>query len=285
MLAQRYLTELPPPKALALQRVCSTLALAAMILVYISFSFGQYTPTIWQISQAHHTSWTPNTPMTLDLFPAVLFLCQLLYLAQLLASKNEALLASATNGVSYHFVGFGLLEVAFIVLWVKQHFVWCVLVQSINLAHLIILYRRLGPTPYAATTTNAKNLYVQIPTVKLPIALCTYNIVHALSICLETKHVRRSPLHFMPLAVIGLLMLLAVFRNRDALLGLPLSYLLFSLGTEQYRHPHGDHVTWIMAFSYASLLLVLSIFIGVPRLRYASGLHTAETPEQRPLLS
>lgn len=222
--------------------------------------------------------------MTLDLYPAVLFLFQLLYLAQLLASKNEALLASATNGVSYHFVAFCLLETIYIVLWVKEHFVPCALVALVNLAQLSILYRRLGPMPFASTTSNMKNLYVQVPTAKLTIAFSMWQLVHALAVRFETKHIRRSMLHLAPLIAFGIMMLLVVFRNRDALLGLPLSYLLFSLGTEQYRHPHGDDSTWITAFVFGALLFVLSALVGVPRLRHATGLHPRPSPEQQALL-
>lgn len=50
---------------------------------------------------------------------------------------------------------------------------------------------------------------------------------------------------------------------RDSLLSLGLTYLLFSLGTEQFAHRNDDQLQYILVFTLASVMLLATVVVGV----------------------
>lgn len=168
----RYAQELPQEKYLHLLRVCSPISLIGLVLVTITYSFGVTRPNIQTISEVSshlRTSFTPNAIMTFDVFVGIMYCTQFTYLVMLLSTNNEALLISATMGVSYHFVLFCILQCAQLALFVKKLFAVAEVLLIANLVNLLLLYIRLGPTPHR--NSILKNIYLQIPLVKMPLAL------------------------------------------------------------------------------------------------------------------
>lgn len=117
--------------------------------------------------------------MTFDVFVGVMYCAQIAYLLTLLATKNEALLVSATEGVSVHFVLFNLLQIMQIVTWTKEVFILTAVCLVLNAVNLILLAFRLGPAPHK--TTIMKNITVHIPLVKLPLAFTLWFVWRRLS--------------------------------------------------------------------------------------------------------
>lgn len=167
-----YALELPSQRTIEVQRILASISCVALILVTTTFSFGATrptAPTISEVSGIYFTHFTPNSIMTFDVFVGLMFLGQVNFITRLLATKNEALLISATRGVSYHFILFNLMQMAQIVLWCFQKFVLTELILILNIVNLSLLGLRLGPSPHK--TTFLKNLVIQIPLVKMPLGL------------------------------------------------------------------------------------------------------------------
>lgn len=171
MLRPQYEQSIPGTKEIAVQRILTTIAFFAAVFVTIVYSFGitrPHVPTIQDISDDNYTFCSPNAVMTFDIYVSIMFVLQTLYLVRLLATKNEALLIAVTRGAAYHFVVFCLLYVAQIFAWTRQRFVVMELLLICNVVNLGMLYLRLGPTPH--WNSAVKNIYVQLPLVKLPLA-------------------------------------------------------------------------------------------------------------------
>ena len=170
-----YEQTVPELKALAVQRVVTSVSFIAMILVTIAYSFGATRPAIQDVSNRHFTTCTPNSVMTFDVFVGLTFITQAQYLVKLLATTNEALLITVTKGVSYHFCLFCGFYVCIVLAWTMQRFMLVEFLLLASLINLGLLYLRLGPAPHR--TTMMKNVNVQIPLSKLPMAL---NIMYVL---------------------------------------------------------------------------------------------------------
>lgn len=71
-------------------------------------------------------------------------------------------------------------------------------------------------------------------------------------------------IQYLPIWVISLLLIVIVVLLRDSLLALALTYLLFSLGTEQYVSRGANlPLQFIFAFTAASLMLFTTAAVGV----------------------
>lgn len=169
---EKYESELPSKRLIDLQRVLSSISCIALILVTTAYSFGvsrPSIPTISEVSGNHLKSLTPNAVMTFDVYVGLMYVGQILYLTRLMATKNEALLISATRGVSYHYVVFNILQIAQILAWTREKFFLMEIILVANLFNLAKLNLRLGATSIRITV--AKNINIHIPLVKMPLAL------------------------------------------------------------------------------------------------------------------
>lgn len=172
VIVKSYPNELPPQRNIEVQRVFSAFTCLALILVTITFSFGATRPsiaTVSDVSWRFFNSFTPNSIMTFDVFVGLMFVGQLTYLVRLLASQNEALLICCTQGVSYQFLMFNVLQIFILMCWCWQRFVIVEFLLIANVVNLAKLGLRLGPTPHR--TTAMQNINVQIPLVKMPLAM------------------------------------------------------------------------------------------------------------------
>lgn len=204
---------------------------------------------IWDLNDLYRTAFTLN-PIISSIYWIVIFLLQVGYVSHLF-SKNPAHVTAAAN-VGSHFILNNLLHFAFVMLFVRSHFIWAEVVQVINLLNLTNLYFLHSTSP----------TFVHLPVAAGPLAwafVATY---------WNGALMLRHPDHFVPrvlgnvfvwsIPVFGYFCLL-VFK--DWTIGFCLSVLLASLGVSQFLN-QAIALQWIFAFVSMGLLFLSSAVVA-----------------------
>jgi len=100
--------------------------------------------SIWHQNNAHPSGFSLNS-VIVSIYWVVLFILQLGYIGQLFSSKVENV--NAACSVGSHFILNNLLHFAFVMLFVRSHFVWAEVILVINFFNLTSLYFRHNAYP------------------------------------------------------------------------------------------------------------------------------------------
>lgn len=131
--------------------------------------------TIWDVNRIYRTPFALNVVITAiywyvnfqslissgtsaDRFRIALFIFQIGYVAHLFSANVDWVNAAA--GVGSHFIFNNVLQFAFVMLFVRGHFIWAELILVVNFFNLSSLYFR----------HNAHPRFIHIPVVSGPLA-------------------------------------------------------------------------------------------------------------------
>ncbi|EKD20130.1 uncharacterized protein L3040_002197 [Drepanopeziza brunnea f. sp. 'multigermtubi'] len=206
--------------------------------------------TIWGQNKAFPTPFALNALMA-SLYWLALFLSQIAYMWHLFSKNNDHVIAAA--GVGSHFIFNNLLQFAWIMLFVRGHFVWSEVIAVINFFNLSSLYFRHN--------TYARAIHV--PAVTGPLA---WNFVAlywngAIAVNAHTLPARiLANVAIWGILVYGMFFLIIY---KDYTMGFALSYLTACLGVGQF-FTKTFAFQWIFAFTIMATLFFATLVIAIP---------------------
>ncbi|KAM7217707.1 Fungal protein of unknown function (DUF1774) domain containing protein [Rhypophila decipiens] len=207
--------------------------------------------TIWQQNYNYYSGFTQNQTIT-SLYWLVLFILQLGYIGHLFSSKVETV--NAACSVGSHFIVNNLLHFAFVMLFVRSHFVWAEIMLVINFFNLTSLYFRY----------NAYPRFIHLPAVAGPLAW-TFVALYwngAIMVYRPDNLVARifANVFVWSILVYGLFF---IFAYKDYTMGFCLSVLSASLGVAQFSR-QVIAFQWIFSFTIMAVLFVFTAIVAVP---------------------
>ncbi|KAK4248129.1 hypothetical protein C7999DRAFT_13888 [Corynascus novoguineensis] len=229
--------------------------LSVVVTVYYTFEApndGKYHhDTIWGQNHRHPSGFSLNSLIT-SIYWIVLFILQLGYISHLFSSKTESI--NAACSVGSHFIVNNLLHFAFVMLFVRSHFVWAEILLLLNFANLTSLYFRHSAHPRL----------VHLPAVSGPLAW-TFVAIYwngAIMVPHQNSLVARIFANIFVWSILGYgLFFIVIYK--DYTMGLALSVLSASLGVAQFLRQI-IALQWIFAFTIMAVLFVLTVLVAVP---------------------
>ncbi|KAK3374462.1 hypothetical protein B0T24DRAFT_296171 [Lasiosphaeria ovina] len=226
---------------------------------------------IWEQNYFYFSGFTLNSVIT-DIYWLVLFILQLVYITHLFSTKVETV--NAACSVGSHFIFNNLLHFAFVMLFVRSHFVWAEVILVINFFNLTALYFRHNTYPR----------FIHLPAVSGPLAW-TFVAIYwngAIMIPYQGNLVARvfANIFIWSILVFGMFFIVIY---KDYTMGFNLSVLAASLGVAQFFSKI-IAFQWIFAFTIMAVLFVLSFIVAVPALTTRKDRSAADT-ERAPLLT
>ena len=132
-------------------KVLTILTWLLTVLSSVYYTFGMphddkkhWRNTIWGHNKAYPTPFTLNAIIA-SLYWLSLFLLQIAYLWHLFSKNSEHVQAAA--GVGSHFIFNNFLQFAFVMLFVRGHFIWAEVILVVNFFNLTCLYFRHNTHP------------------------------------------------------------------------------------------------------------------------------------------
>ncbi|RFU28263.1 hypothetical protein B7463_g8089, partial [Scytalidium lignicola] len=245
------------PAALWSHKILTTLSW--LLLVVTSFYYSLHAPdddkvdwrhTIWEVNRIYHTAYSLNA-IIVEIYWVVLFILQIGYISHLFSSNAEYVLAAANVGS--HFILNNLLQFAFVMLFVRSHFIWAEVILIVNFANLVLLYLR-----YPSTVR-----FIHIPVVSAPLAWTFIAIFWNGAIAVNSDTLAADIVAY--IAIWGILALgfffLVVFK--DYSIGFAFSILTAALGVKQF-HLKTSPLQWIFAFAIMAALFLASLALAIP---------------------
>lgn len=206
--------------------------------------------SIWGQNSAHHTAFALNS-LIASIYWIVLFTLQVGYVWHLFS--NNADYVNAAASVGSHFIFNNLLQFAFVMLFVRSHFVWAEIILIINFFNLTSLYFRHPATPR----------FVHLPVVSGPLAWTFVALYWNGAIAFNATGLASRI--FANIAIWGILVyglfFLATFG--DYTMGFCLSVLAASLGVGQFLR-QAIAFQWIFAFVIMGVLFISTLVIVIP---------------------
>jgi len=197
----------------------------------------------------------------------ILFILQIGYVWHLFSSNAEYVNAAA--GVGSHFIVNNLLQFAFVMLFVRSHFVWAELILIVNFFNLSSLYFRHNTHPR----------FIHIPVVSMPLAWTFVALYWDGAIAVNAHSLAArilANIAIWGILVYGLFFLVAYkvgtnithdwphWRNqKDYTIGFSLSVLTASLGVGQF-FTKIIAFQWIFAFVIMAVLFLATLVIAIP---------------------
>ncbi|KAK0712142.1 hypothetical protein B0T21DRAFT_415715 [Apiosordaria backusii] len=207
--------------------------------------------SIWHQNYHHYSGFTQNAVIT-SIYFVVLFIFQLIYISHLFSSDPTTVNAAASVGS--HFILNNLLHFAWVMLFVRSHFVWSEIVLIINFFNLSSLYFR-----HAAYTK-----FIHAGAVSWPLAW-TFVAIYwngAIMVPHQNSLVARIFANVFIWSLLGYGLFFIVLY-KDYTMGFALSVLSASLGVAQFFRQI-IAFQWIFAFTIMSVLFVATVLIAVP---------------------
>lgn len=202
---------------------------------------------IWDQNYLYPSAFTLNSTLA-DIYWVILFIFQFGYIGHLFSKNTDYVTAAASVGS--HFILNNLFHFAFVMLFVRSHFVWAELILLLNFANLTMLYFRHNTYPR----------FIHTPVVSLPLAWTFVAIYWNGAIMVPHPHslVARifGNVFIWSLLVYGLFF---IILYKDYTIGFGLSVLAASLGVAQFTRQI-IAFQWIFAFVIMSVLFVSSLF-------------------------
>lgn len=256
-----------------------------LLAVVTSVYYDTHAPTdgkhhrgsIWHQNWHHPSGFTLN-PVITSIYWAVLFILQLVYVSHLFSSNSASVNAAASVGS--HFILNNLLQFAFVMLFVRSHFIWAEIILIINFFNLSSLYFR----------HNAYPRFIHGPAVAGPLAW-TFVAIYwngAIMVPYQGSLVARIFANIFVWSILGY-GLFFIILYKDYTMGFALTVLSASLGVSQFLRQI-IAFQWIFAFTIMAVLFVATVLVAVPAWTGHEGLWNArrEPPadaERAPLLA
>jgi len=272
-------------RAIWTYKVLTILTWLLNVLTSIYYTFGmpenrhgRVENTIWGQNRLYPTPFALNA-LIASLYWLTLFILQLAYLWHLFSSESTHVQAAAS--VSSHFIMNNLLQFAFIMLFVRSHFVWSEVILIINFFNLSALYFRHATSPRVIHVSVASG-----PLAWTFVALYWNGAiaVHATGLAARIL----ANVAIWGILVYGLFFLVAY---KDYTIGFALSILTASLGVGQF-FTKLIAFQWIFAFTIMATLFVFTLLIAIPGIfgkeftfrRDTEGAVVSSDQERAPLL-
>jgi len=244
-------------QSILLYKILTTLSWLLVLVTTFYYTF--HTPdddvktwrhTIWGVNRLYPTPFAQNAAIT-SIYWIVLFILQIGYVWHLFSSNADYVNAAA--GVGSHFIVNNLLQFAFVMLFVRSHFVWAEVILIVNFFNLSSLYFRHNTHPR----------FIHIPVVSMPLAWTFVALywdgaiaVHAHSLAARIL----ANIAIWGILVYGLFFLVAY---KDYTIGFSLSVLTASLGVGQF-FTKAIAFQWIFAFVIMAVLFLATLVIAIP---------------------
>jgi len=207
--------------------------------------------TIWGVNKAYgHSPFALNSVIA-SIYWLVVFILQIGYVWGLFSSNNDYVNAAA--GVGSHFIFNNLLQFAWVMLFVRSHFVWSEVVLIINFFNLSSLYFRHNTHPR----------FIHIPVVTGPLAWSFLALYWNGAIAVNAHSLAARILA--NVAIWGILVygLFFLVAYKDYTMGFALSILTASLGVGQF-FTKAIAFQWIFAFTIMAVLFLATLVISIP---------------------
>jgi len=249
--------ETHPVQAVWTYKVLTIITWLLTVLASIYYTFGvpnddkkHWRNTIWGHNRTHPTPFALNA-LIASLYWLTLFLLQIGYVWHLFSKNSDYVQAAA--GVGSHFIFNNLLQFAFVMLFVRGHFVWSEIILIINFFNLSSLYFRHNTHPR----------FIHIPVVSGPLAW-TFVALYwngAIAVNAHTLPARiLANVAIWGILVYGLFFLVTF---KDYTMGFALSILTASLGVGQF-FTKTIAFQWIFAFTIMAVLFLATLVIAIP---------------------
>jgi len=237
-------------------KVLTILTWLLTVITSIYYTYGmpehgkKHRGTIWGQNTHYPTPFSLNA-LIASLYWLALFLFQIAYLWHLFSKSTERVQAAA--GVGSHFIFNNLLQFAFVMLFVRGHFLIAEIILIINFFNLSSLYFRHATHPRL----------IHIPAVSGPLAWTFYALYWNGAIVVNAHSLPARILA--NIAIWGILVygwfFLVIYK--DYTIGFELSILSASLGVHQF-FIKAIALQWIFAFTIMATLFVTTLLIAVP---------------------
>jgi len=206
--------------------------------------------TIWGVNRAYATPFAVNS-LIISLYWLALYILQIGYVWSLFSSNTDYVNAAA--GVGSHFIFHNLLQFAFVMLFVRSHFIWSEIILIINFFNLSSLYFRHNTHPR----------FIHIPVVSGPLAWAFFALYWNGAIAVNAHNLAARIVA--NVAVWGILVyglfFLVVFK--DYTMGFSLSIITAALGVGQFL-TKAIAFQWIFAFIIMGILFLATLVISIP---------------------
>lgn len=244
-------------QAVWVYRICTILSWLLVVIASVYYTFHKPTDdvkhwrnTIWGQNKAFHTPFAMNALMG-SLYWIALFLSQIGYVWHLFSKNGDHVQAAA--GVGSHFILNNLLQFAWVMLFVRSHFIWSEVILVINFFNLSSLYFR----------HNTYSRAIHFPAVSGPLAWTFVALYWNGAIAVNAHSLPARILANVAIwgiLVYGLFFLVAF---KDYTMGFALSYLTAAIGVGQF-FTKAIAFQWIFAFTIMATLFLATLVIAVP---------------------
>ncbi|KAG5925313.1 hypothetical protein E4U53_003347 [Claviceps sorghi] len=206
---------------------------------------------IWEQNDLYPTAFTMS-PVLGDIYWVVLFILQLGYITHLFSRKQEVVNWAASVGS--HFILNNLFHFAFVMLFVRSHFVWAEIILILNFINLSTLYFRHNTSPR----------FIHAPVASGPLAWTFVAIYWNGALMVHHPHSLVARI-FGNIFIWSILAYGAFFIVvfKDYTMGFALSVLSAAIGVAQFER-HIIALQWIFAFVIMSVLFLATVFVAVP---------------------
>jgi len=254
-----------------------------LLVVLSSVYYNFYAPqddvlprrSIWDQNKHYHTAFAMNS-IIVSIYWIILFILQVGYVWGLFSSNTEYVNAAA--GVGSHFIFNNLLQFAFIMLFVRSHFIWAELILIVNFFNLSSLYFRHPAHPR----------FIHIPVVSGPLAWNFVALYWNGAIMVNADSLAARILA--NIAIWGILVygLFFLVTFKDYTMGFALSILTAAIGVSQFLRQR-IALQWIFAFTIMATLFLCTLVIAIPgifgkEIRFRREPIVADDRERAPLL-
>lgn len=229
---------------------------------------------IWDQNYLYRTAFTMNSIIG-NIYWLVMFVLQAGYIGHLFSRKTEVQHAAASVGS--HFIINNLLHFAFVMLFVRSHFVWAELIIILNFINLSALYFRHSLYPR----------FIHLPVVSGPLAW-TFVAIYWNG-ALMVKHPNHLVARIFGNIFIWSILAYGAFfivAYRDYTMGFCLSTLAAAIGVAQFL-VQTVAFQWIFSFIIMSLLFVGTVVVALPTVqnkKQHNGTTAPADQERAPLL-
>ncbi|RDW69447.1 ATP synthase F0 [Coleophoma cylindrospora] len=248
---------------------------------YYSFNVPQddikkWRSTIWGVNAVYHTPFATSSVIA-SIYWIILFISQIGYVWHLFSGNTEYVNAAA--GVGSHFILNNLLQFAWVMLFVRGHFIWSEILVIVNFFNLSFLYFRHNTHPR----------FIHFPVVSGPLAWSFFALYWNGAIGVNAHSLPARILA--NVAIWGILVygLFFLVTFKDYTMGFALSVLTASLGVHQFLQK-AFALQWIFAFAIMGTLFLATLVIAVPGIfgkefKFGREHHIVDPDQERaPLL-
>jgi len=249
--------ETHPVQAVWTYKVLTIVTWLVNVIACIYYTFGApnddkvaWRKSIWGHNTANPTPFSLNA-LIASLYWLAIFLMQIGYMWHLFSTNSAHVQAAA--GVGSHFIFNNLFQFAFVMLFVRGHFIIAEIMLIINFFNLSSLYFR----------HNTQSRWIHIPVASGPLAWTFVALYWDGAIAVGAHHLAARILA--NIAIWGILVygmfFLVVYK--DYTMGFALSILAASLGVHQF-FIKTIAFQWIFAFTIMGTLFIATLLIAIP---------------------